>query len=208
MRILILLATLLLSACAAQNNFSAAQRARDTQLRQRITEFALAGEVKYRSNVADGWRRGFFLTQTAPGHYVLQFVQPDPNAMDKFVEVSALMVSGTSAQFVTAQGQTVEAQTPQALMRELFQADLPLYHLPDLMLGMIGTERHVFFQSYDDDLNDVALRDTVAGGYWRIKLDRYKVVQTSVGALAMPKRIVIQHEQSPVGERFEFNIAD
>jgi len=139
---------------------------------------------------------------------VLQFVQPDPDGAEKFIEVSKLMVSETSAQFETAEGQIVEAQTPQALMRDLFKSDLPLYHLPDLVLGMIGEAKAVFFQSYDDYLTDVALRDAVAGGYWRIKLSRYNIVQTSAGRLAMPQRIEMEHAQSPIGERFEFHIAD
>jgi len=206
MRILVLLVTLLLASCSAQNNFSAEQRAQDMRLRKTITAFTLAGEVKYRSRISDGWHHGFFLKQTAPGRYTLQFVQPDPDESKTFIEVSKLTVSEASAQFETAEGQTVQAQTPQALMRDLFKSDLPLYHLPDLVLGMIGEAKAVFFQSYDDYLTDVALRDAVAGGYWSIKLGRYKVVQTSAGSLAMPMRIEIEHAQSPVGERFEFII--
>jgi len=206
MRILVLLVTLLLASCAAQNNFSAEQRAQDMRLRKTITAFTLVGEVKYRSKISDGWHHGFVLTQTAPGRYALQFMQPDPDDAETRIEVSKLTVSEASAQFDTAEGQTVEAENPQALMRDLFKSDLPLYYLPDLVLGMVGEAKAVFFQSYDDYLTDVALRDAVAGGYWSIKLSRYKVVQTSAGSLAMPTRIEIEHAQSPIGERFEFII--
>jgi len=42
-RILVLLVTLLLASCAAQNDFSAARRGQDMQLRKTITAFTLAG---------------------------------------------------------------------------------------------------------------------------------------------------------------------
>jgi len=203
MRILILIASVLLSACATQNSGFSAE---DGRLRRNITQFALEGMVKYQSKVTAARNNAFTLVQTEPGHYELRLFDGE-DEQGSPIEFSRLTVSDSSAQSKTRLTELKEADTPQELMRQLFNTDLPLYCLPELALGLIGQACDGFLSTYNKHLLEyVALRDRTAGGYWSVKLDRYQLMDTGEGRVSMPRRIRIKHEDSPIGEQFEFTI--
>jgi len=203
MRILILIVGLLLAACATRNAGFSAEEGR---LRRNITRFALEGMVKYQSKVTVARNNAFTLVQTEPGHYELRLFDGE-DEQGNLIEFSRLTVTDGLAQRKTRLTELEEAATPQELMRQVFNTDLPLYCLPEWVLGLTGQVCDGFLSTYNKQhLEYVALRDSVAGGYWSVKLDRYQLMDTGEGHVSMPRRIRIKHEDSPIGEQFEFTV--